>query len=207
VALSLILHASNVRCPNSSSVYNSSTLRVTREIGISTLLRLSPLVVRAQVSEQFWETVLVCTGSTAPCEMALLLLSSSSSLESVSDKSSLESCTGSASGAPAACEGVIAEIEGIMGALEGVSDGLDGPLLPRGLLFLLACVSGESLWVRSGSYLLGLSSTRSSSSLMVLSRSAILKEIVALMYCSNICTTAVWMLYGRTQYSTCYVVL
>jgi hypothetical protein len=150
--LNRTFHASNVRCPISSSVYNPSTLRITRETGTSTLLRLSPLVFRAQVSEQFWETVLVCTGSTTSWELALLLLfsSSSSSLESDSDRSSLESCLGLASGATEAREGIIEEIEGIMGALEGVNDGLDGPLLPRGLLFLIACVSGESLWVRSG---------------------------------------------------------
>jgi hypothetical protein len=97
------------------------------------------------VSAQFWETVLACPGSTTSSEMAPLLLSSSSSLESDSDRFSLDSCAESFGGATPAREGITEEIEGIMGAREGVMDGLDGPLFLRGLLFLLACVSGQSL--------------------------------------------------------------
>jgi hypothetical protein len=70
MALNRTLHASSVRCPISSSVYNPSALRVTRETGTSTLLRLSPLCVLAQVSEQCWETVWACTASTTSSEGA-----------------------------------------------------------------------------------------------------------------------------------------
>jgi hypothetical protein len=179
------LHASNVSCPISSSVYNPSFLRVTRETGTCTVLRFCPLVFRAHVSEQSWETVLIGSGSLIDRELALSLLVSSSSLELVSNGSSLGLRLRLADGATEGREGVIEELngimgalEGIIGALEGIIDGLDGPLSPRGLLFLLGCVSGEALRARSGSDLLGLSSTRSSRSLMVLSRSAILASAI-----------------------------
>ena len=89
---------------------------------------------------------MIGSGSLIDRELALSLLVSSSSLELVSNGSSLGLRLRLADGATEGREGVIEELngimgalEGIIGALEGIIDGLDGPLSPRGLLFLLGC--------------------------------------------------------------------